>query len=291
MKKIVSLIALFVLVVPAFAATGESVARGGRSVAAQMAQARRGLATTPVTPVVPVVDVNVQQPQPDVPAKPMPPVVNNRDQERDACLNNNIGVGNTFVWASRYSNTSNYASMVEDVEEPANNACFVKVEIKSNDPKVNLNDIPSRYFEMGQSITCGDWTDADALKQRILDSKKTARTWGTVGGAVGGAGIGVGIMELFGNRAIGGKVQGQEALAGVDLLKSQMLVVKDKEPAVYNDLVRNACEFIRACNDKVWQAEPKPTECAGKANATEYQDLGADAYEDLMDLLGESCDA
>ena len=38
-----------------------------------------------------------------------------REKERLACISNNIGVGNTFVWASRYSNTANYATMVEDI--------------------------------------------------------------------------------------------------------------------------------------------------------------------------------
>ena len=44
--------------------------------------------------------------------------VDRREAERNACINNNIGVGNTFVWASRYSDTSNYASMNEDVKNP-----------------------------------------------------------------------------------------------------------------------------------------------------------------------------
>ena len=30
-----------------------------------------------------------------------------REREKNICLSNNIGVGNTFVWASKYSNTQN----------------------------------------------------------------------------------------------------------------------------------------------------------------------------------------
>ena len=44
--------------------------------------------------------------------------VDRREKEKNICLSNNIGVGNTFVWASKYSNTQNYVNMVEDVEEP-----------------------------------------------------------------------------------------------------------------------------------------------------------------------------
>ena len=54
----------------------------------------------------------------------------NRDAERLACVSNNIGVGNTFVWASKYSNTSNYSTMVEDTENPENNVCWVRVELR-----------------------------------------------------------------------------------------------------------------------------------------------------------------
>lgn len=148
--------------------------------------------------------VRVEEVEASVTAKDM------REKEKAACINNNIGIGNTFVWASRYSNTNNYASMVEDVENPENNICFVKVELKSSDSKISVADVPSQYFEMGRDITCGAWADEGVLRQRILDAKKTARTWGTVGGAVGGAGVGVGMMELFGNKLIGGKVEGQK---------------------------------------------------------------------------------
>lgn len=164
--------------------------------------------------------------QPDTKPTPQPPVVDKREKEKEACMRNNIGAGNTFVWASRYSNTNNYSTMVEDVDTPDNNTCWVRVELKSSDSKVKVSDIPAQYFEMGRTITCGAWADEDVLKKRILDAKKTARTWGTVGGVVGGAALGVGAMELFGNKLIGGKVEGQfdKGLSETDLLLSQLAV-------------------------------------------------------------------
>ncbi len=62
-------------------------------------------------------------------------VVNNRDRERIACIGNNVGIGNTFVWASKYSNTDSYSSMIEDTNNPENNVCFVLVSVQSDDVK------------------------------------------------------------------------------------------------------------------------------------------------------------
>ena len=176
------------------------------------------------------------------------PEKDNRDAERSACLNNNIGVGNTFVWASRYSNTNNYATMQEDVEKPENNVCFVKVDIKSTDSRIDTSDIPSRYFQWGDIITCGSWVDEEALKQRILDAKKSGRTWATVGGAVGGAAVGVGAMELFGNAAIGGKVQGQKDMNENELLRSQLLVLKNNKDSRYRDFMTDLQKLKTACD-------------------------------------------
>ena len=156
-----------------------------------------------------------------------------REKERNACISNNIGVGNTFVWASRFSNVNNYSSMIEDVESPENNVCFVKVEMKSTDSKISVADIPAKYFEMGRTITCGSWADEETLRKRILDAKKSARTWGTVAGAVGGAAVGVGAMELFGNKLIGGSVEGQKSLKGDELLRSQLAVLQKDNPSEY----------------------------------------------------------
>ena len=76
-----------------------------------------------------------------------------------------------------------------------------------------------------------------------LDARKSGRTWATVGGAVGGAGLGVGIMELFGNRLIGGKVMGQKSLDEVELLYSQMTTT---ERAQYEEAIT---ELGRACDE------------------------------------------
>ena len=134
-----------------------------------------------------------------------------REAERNACMNNNIGIGNTFVWASRYSDTSNYANMVEDVTNPQNNVCFARVELKSDDEsRVSVADVAPKYFMWGESIECGSWADQKAIEKRILDARKGARIGGIVASTVGGAGLGVGVMELFGNKLIGGKVEGQK---------------------------------------------------------------------------------
>ncbi len=193
-----------------------------------------------------------------------------REKEKFACLNNNIGIGNTFVWASRFSNVNNYASMVEDVENPENNTCFVRVELKSNDSRINVSDIPSQYFEFGRGITCGSWADADMLEDRILAAKKTARTWGTVAGVVGGAAVGVGAMELFGNKLIGGAVEGQKALSGNELLRSQLLVLRDEDGAAYNSFVRDLNSLVKECKNTVWDGQEKPEDCE---KALEYEAL------------------
>lgn len=189
--------------------------------------------------------------------------VDTREKEKNACINNNIGIGNTFVWASRYSNRDNYATMVEDTENPENNTCFVRVEVKSTDNRVSTSDIPAKYFEWGQNITCGAWADEGTLKQRILDAKKTARTWATVGGAVGGAGVGVGIMELFGNKLIGGKVQGQKNMIDdkQKLLKSQLLTLKEKNPTQYKEFKDNLGSLVEECQKDIWTDDNQPEAC------------------------------
>lgn len=186
-----------------------------------------------------------------------------REKEKKACLSGNIGMGNTFVWASKYSNLSNYSSMVEDVVEPENNTCFVKVEIKSDNPDVSVSDVPSKYFEMGTNVKCGEWANYDTLKQRVLDAGKKKRTWATVGGAVGGAAVGVGAMEAFGNRMIGGKVMGQKALEGAELLRSQLAVLKKDSESEYNRFIQDLKELKEVCEDSSidWGEEGKPSEC------------------------------
>lgn len=184
-----------------------------------------------------------------------------REAERAACLNNNIGVGNTFVWASRYSNTNNYATMQEDTDNPENNVCFAKVDLKSNDSRIVVSDIPSRYFQWNDTITCGAWVDEEMLRQRILDAKKKGRTWATVGGAVGGAAIGVGSMELFGNKLIGGKVEGQKAMEGNQLLRSQLLTLKNNKDGRY-DTFKSELQGLKDACDKLQKVGGTlPNEC------------------------------
>ena len=181
------------------------------------------------------------------------PTPDNRDAERNACMSNNgWGMGNTFVWASRYSNTSNYASMVEDVENPENNVCWVLVGLRSNDGRVNMSDMPTKYFEMGTNITCGSWVDESLVEKRILDAKKTARTLATVGGAVGGAGIGVGAMELFGNKALSNingleGLEGQKNLADDEVFVAQLKELQSKDKARYNSVVAMLKQLKNVC--------------------------------------------
>lgn len=270
MKKFVSIIAVALVVCPAFGLT--PAGRGRRAMSDQMAPAPRATASTNQISAMAASNVSVSN-GPVTTDKSSVRVdseieveekekVDMREKERAACLNNNIGIGNTFVWASRYSNVNNYASMVEDVENPENNTCFVKVEVKSDDSKISVSDIPSQYFEMGRDITCGSWADEGKLKQRILDAKKSARTWGTVGGAVGGAGLGVGAMELFGNKLIGGKVEGQKnkKLSDNQVLRSQLLA-EGTNSQEYKDIVHYALILKAECEKDIWNTADKPKEC------------------------------
>lgn len=201
------------------------------------------------------------------PAFPKDTEKDKREAERAACLNNNIGIGNTFVWASRYSNTASYATMQEDTENPENNVCFVKVDLKSADSRINVSDIPSRYFQWGETINCGSWVDEEMLKQRILDAKKKGRTWATVGGAVGGAAVGVGSMELFGNKLIGGAVEGQKDLSGIPLLRSQLLTLKNKGDSRYEEFKTDLKALKAACDKFKSSGGTLPNEC------TEFESL------------------
>lgn len=272
MKKIIPFIVLCVVATPVVAMT--PAGQGRRATASQMAAAPRATASVNQLNAMASMTVSQTNQAATTPSKPSikvdPPVTEEpteeekkdmREKEKAACINNNIGVGNTFVWASRSSNINNYASMVEDVEEPANNTCFVRVEVKSDDSKISVADIPAKYFEMGQTITCGSWADEKTLEKRILDAKKSARTWGTVGGVVGGAAVGVGAMELFGNKLIGGSVQGQKALKDNELLYSQLAVLKKDEPAKYQQIMAQLRSLKKECESSVWQGAEQPEEC------------------------------
>ena len=258
MNKFFSLIAI--LAVSMSVADAAPAGRGRASKSSQMesraAVTKKSVDSTVVSEPT-VVEEKVEDTAPEVEVKK-----DMREREKAACIQNNVGVGATFVWASRYSNTASYNSMVEDTEFPENNVCFVKVGMKSNDARVDVSDIPTKYFVMGENITCGGWTDAEVLKQRILDAKKKGRTWATVGGVVGGAGVGVGAMELFGNKLIDGAVEGQADMEGTELLCSQMKVLKQEKSSKYNDIVDALNEIKKYCDDaSLWTTTAQPEEC------------------------------
>lgn len=254
MKKLMSFLISLIVCVPAFAASPRSrVSVVGHTVM----PVAHNTSAIKQSGAVAVVDDN-----------PAPYVGNTRDREREACLNNNIGIGNTFVWASKYSNTDSYATMVEDTQNPENNVCFVKVGLKSDDNRVSVDDIPSKYFMWGDTITCGSWVDQSILEQHILDGKKTARVWGTIGATVGGAALGVGAMEWFGNDLLAnagdGKLkvlQGQEALDAVDLLYSQIKSL-DVNSADYITITTELKNLKAKCDEI--QDSNKPDHCSDK---------------------------
>ena len=190
------------------------------------------------------------------------PEIDRREAERNACMNNNIGIGNTFVWASRFSDTSNYATMVEDTVNPQNNVCFVRVELKSDDEsRISVSDVPAKYFMWGESIDCGSWANEKEMEQRILDARKGARIGGIVASTVGGAGLGVGVMELIGNTSIKGWT-GQKELSGTHLYRS-VLKSYDVNSVEYQNVVNALTVLKQAC------AQNPSTE-------------GCDTYKDLI---------
>lgn len=276
MKKFLSFLVMCLATGSVMAAPA---ARGRASMAGQMMSSQRATMSTSQISAMAAMNnksttgnanlaVTPEVMQPDEPKKDM------REKERNACVGNNIGIGNTFVWASRYSNLNNYASMIEDVEEPANNTCFVKVGLKSDDTRINVSDIPTKYFEMGQTITCGSWANEEDMRQRILDAKKGARIGGTIAASVGGAAIGVGAMELFGNEWIGGKVEGQAALKDAELWRSQILALQKDDASQYKEVIK--------------QLSIVKVECEGtlKNSTDEQVKKICDKYSPLFDLAG-----
>ena len=151
--------------------------------------------------------------------------------------------------------------MTEDVDNPQNNTCFVRVDLRSADSRIDVSDIPSHYFPWGEMITCASWVDEAMLTKRILDAKKKGRTWATVGGAVGGAAVGAGSMELFGNELIGGKLEGQKSLDQDELLRSQLLVLKNNGDSRFGEFMRYLKELRDLCNDITGKVEKLPTQC------------------------------
>ena len=278
MKFLVSFFVLCCAVASADAATG----RARVSMTSQMMAAPRG-----VPAKMPSTNTGSLAVTPEV----MQPAdkVDMREDERNACNANNVGVGNTFVWASRYSDTNNYATMIEDTESPKNNTCFVRVELKSRDPKVDVSDFESKYYEMGKNIKCGEWLDEEEMRQTILDAKKSKRAWATVGGTVGGAAVGVGAMELFGNKLIGGKVEGQKdkRLTNADL---QIVAYNNMSATEQADFKNQVMDLKKFC-DKVKQ-DVNDTDCADykdelKEISNDMYDIACDPYEHLFEFFKE----
>ena len=263
MKKLVSMVVLTMVVFGANAAESGRPAMTNKIMNAPSSQ--RYTASVNQLNVISTGTTNATvTPAPTVTAttQPIEPEKDMREAERNACMNNNIGVGNTFVWASRYSDTSNYMNMVEDTANPQNNVCFVRVELKSSDEsRIDVSDIPAKYFTWGENIECGSWVSEKDMEKRILDAKKGARIGGIVASTVGGAGLGVGVMELFGNKLIKGKVEGQKSLSENELYRSQLLVLKEKQPAQYAKYVNDLKTLKEEC------AKDSSKDCSA------YQDL------------------
>lgn len=212
--------------------------------------------------VEPVVVEKVEEAEPDN---------SEYEAKRNACMNNNIGFGNTFVWASKYSDTSNYATMVEDTANPQNNVCFVRVDLRSDDEsRISVSDMKSKYFKWGENIECGSWADKNVIEKRILDAKKGNRVGGVVAVTVASAGIGVGAMELFGNKLIGGKVEGQKnkKLEEDAVYRSQLLTLSRKDYATFQKYIKDLKDIKKACEDK--------TSFAAMADYCEEQKDGKD---------------
>lgn len=206
------------------------------------------------TPTVP--EISDKPSVPDVQEKPtVDPMLEEIARQRNICISNNVGISNTFVWADRNSDTSNYAYMIENVENPENNVCFVKVDMRSSDGRVDLSDVKSKYFVMGTDMTCGKWVDEKILEERVLEATKKGRTWGTIAAVVGGAGVGVAAMETFGNKLIGGKVQGQKALEGQDLLRSWILELEKSNKAEYDKIIAALDKLEAECASDIWSAD------------------------------------
>lgn len=251
---------MLIVFFPAMLFAAPAAGRGRSSMAQQMsAGGRIGVSGAYIGSGMPVTNKNetndvVQQ---DVPVQEVVEikqevvVESSFEKAKQDCLAKNNGFGNTYVWASRYSVGGDYSTMVEDVNMPENNACYVRVELQSDEPKVNVSDVPVKYFEYGSEVLCGEWADKAVLKDRILEAEKTSRVWATVGASVGGAGLGVLAMETFGNKWIGGAVEGQEnkKLTEAELIVSQVKALKGSDDQSYNSFIQALRDLKSACSN------------------------------------------
>ena len=194
--------------------------------------------------------------------------INEINHKRDVCLSHASGSFDTFVWAARDSNINDYRFMVEDVRNPENNVCFVKISVQNSDERVDTHDIPSRYFVVGERAVCGNWLPEDDLKQRILNATKKNRVLGAVATSIVSAGVGVGVSEaamaIAAKNGSDSKVLGQAALSGQELLISQIKELERKNSVEYNRVISALKTLDETC-DKEWKCE-KPAECNAETN-------------------------
>ena len=184
--------------------------------------------------------------------------------DKEACLLRAKILPDTFVWAARNSNSTNYASLIEDITNPQNNICYVKISVHNSDDRVETKDIPTRYFPMGQTVTCGGWLDNDDLKERVLVATKKQRVLGTVATTLIGAGAGVGISEgamaIAANQGSDSKLMGQRALDATDLIISHIKKLQHDNIAEYNRILDAMRKLDEACDSEEWVCD-KPADC------------------------------
>jgi hypothetical protein len=183
-------------------------------------------------------------------------------KDREICETN--GSGGVFVWASRNSSAagkgaSHISTLLEDTTDMDNNTCWIRVDVAS-EQRIDSGKLASAYFPAGSNITCGSWLDKGAVEKAILDAKKSGRTWGTVAGVVVGAGVGVGAMELFGNKAIG--VTDKSAKFAQYRPDQLAYELKKQDPAAGGALESAVNELNSACAElKAIPGQSVPPEC------------------------------
>lgn|GEM_PF-7069978 len=158
--------------------------------------------------------------------------------DRANCIANNVGMAGVFVWGGTAArNSPDYATrgvagvgmLREDIVNPANNTCWVRVDLDSSERNVNLSGISGAYFAENDAVTCGSWANKKDIESKILQAKSTGRTLATIGGAVGGAALGVAAAETV--MHFGGWYRGQKTLApgSAELICSNLLRLEKRE--------------------------------------------------------------
>ena len=76
------------------------------------------------------------------------------------------------------------------------------------------------------------------------------------------AGVGVGAMELFGNKLIGGALQGQKSkdLDPIELLLSQLKKLEKDNPLEYGRVKAAIEKLVETCERYDWNCD-KPADC------------------------------